>query len=128
MTSVSGWGVLTPDLDFFWNAWTTHMSTIDLDGVDRTKGIPAIPQGNLEDSALEPFQRLRLAGQLSVCGKGQSILHVAPHIFRKLLEVPLRRLDPRNGSSVPHGRDVDMFVTNSRAGPATMPAFAGARR
>src|ERR1019366_3967867 len=88
---------------------------IDLDGVERTKGIVAISQGDLKHTAIKALEWLCLFRLPALSGNGERVEHIGLDVCREILEVPARRLDPGDASGVSHLGRVDIFVNTLQA-------------
>ena len=85
---------------------------VDPDGVGRTKGVTAIPQGDLEYSPINALERLGLVRLPALSSDGKCVEHVALNVFGEILEIPPGSLDPGNISGVSHA---DIYVNTPQA-------------
>jgi hypothetical protein len=54
---------------------------VDLDGVERTKGVTAISQGDLEHTTVNALERLRLLRLPALSSDRERVKHVGLHFF-----------------------------------------------
>src|SRR5258708_6615349 len=90
---------------------------IDFDRIERAKGVITIPQGNLEHTAINALERLRLLRLSARGGDGERVEHVVLNVLGEILKIPARGLDPGNISGVSHSCVLTYLSTPCKVPP-----------